>query len=119
MFHSYKQSIQIQFYFFFLPKKESAKRSIEEVVNSDKVFNEHKIYQVMDLKEDLEDITNLQKDCEGHPEANNYQDDLKKTNVSLADLKTYLGQVDCTKFTNAIINEFLFKVRLAFTTIGV
>ena len=65
----------------------------------------------MVLREDMEDIINLQKDCESHPEANNYQDDLKKTNLSLTDLKAYLGQIDCAKFANAIINEFLFKVR--------
>ena len=65
----------------------------------------------MDLREDMEDITNLKIDCEGHPEAKDYQDDLRKANVSLVDLKTYLGQIDCTKFANAIINEFLFKVR--------
>ena len=65
----------------------------------------------MDLREDMEDITNLKIDCEGHPEAKDYQDDLRKANVSLVDLKAYLGQIDCTKFANAIINEFLFKVR--------
>jgi len=89
---------------------ESTKRNIDEVVNSDKVFNEQKIYQIMDLREDMEDITNLKIDCEGHPEAKDYQDDLRKANVSLVDLKAYLGQIDCTKFANAIINEFLFKV---------
>ena len=68
----------------------------------------------MDLKEDLEDITNLQKDCEGHPEANNYQDDLKKARVGLINLKAYLGQVDCIEFATAIQNEFLFKVRLLY-----
>ena len=66
----------------------------------------------MDLREDMEDITNLKIDCEGHPEAKDYQDDLRKANVSLVDLKAYLGQIDCAKFANAIINEFLFKVRI-------
>ena len=99
------------FTLFSTKKKESTKRNIDEVVNSDKVFNEQKIYQIMDLREDMEDITNLKIDCEGHPEAKDYQDDLRKANVSLVDLKAYLGQIDCTKFANAIINEFLFKVR--------
>ena len=100
------------FTLFSTKKKESTKRNIDEIVNSDKVFNEQKIYQIMDLREDMEDITNLKIDCEGHPEAKDYQDDLRKANVSLVDLKAYLGQIDCTKFANAIINEFLFKVRI-------
>ena len=114
-----KWEFQTNFYLDFLliftlfpTKKESTKRNIDEVVNSDKVFNEQKIYQIMDLREDMEDITNLKIDCEGHPEAKDYQDDLRKANVSLVDLKAYLGQIDCAKFANAIINEFLFKVRI-------
>ena len=66
----------------------------------------------MDLRQDMEDVANLQKDCESHAESNNYQDDLKKARVGLINLKAYLGQVDCIEFATAIQNEFLFKVRL-------
>jgi len=89
---------------------ENAQTSIKEVVDSDKLVNEVKIYRVMDLRQDMEDVANLQKDCEGHAESNNYQDDLKKARVGLINLKAYLGQVDCIEFATAIQNEFLFKV---------
>ena len=91
---------------------ENAQTSIKEVVDSDKLVNEVKIYRVMDLRQDMEDVANLQKDCESHAESNNYQDDLKKARVGLINLKAYLGQVDCIEFATAIQNEFLFKVRL-------
>ena len=68
----------------------------------------------MDLRQDMEDVANLQKDCESHAESNNYQDDLKKARVGLINLKAYLGQVDCIEFATAIQNEFLFKVRLLY-----
>ena len=90
---------------------ENAQTSIKEVVDSDKLVNEVKIYRVMDLRQDMEDVANLQKDCESHAESNNYQDDLKKARVGLINLKAYLGQVDCIEFATAIQNEFLFKVR--------
>ena len=93
---------------------ENAQTSIKEVVDSDKLVNEVKIYRVMDLRQDMEDVANLQKDCEGHAESNNYQDDLKKARVGLINLKAYLGQVDCIEFATAIQNEFLFKVRLLY-----
>ena len=93
---------------------ENAQTSIKEVVDSDKLVNEVKIYRVMDLRQDMEDVANLQKDCESHAESNNYQDDLKKARVGLINLKAYLGQVDCIEFATAIQNEFLFKVRLLY-----
>ena len=77
---------------------ENAQTSIKEVVDSDKLVNEVKIYRVMDLRQDMEDVANLQKDCESHAESNNYQDDLKKARVGLINLKAYLGQVDCIEF---------------------
>lgn len=89
---------------------EAAQASIKEVVDGDSVCLEHKIYRTMDLRQDMEDIALLQKECEAESEAANHPDDLKKARVGLMNLKAYLNQVDCIEFANALKNEFLFAV---------
>lgn len=89
---------------------ESAQASIKEVVDTDNVTLECKIYRVMDLRKDMDDIADLQKQCENAPEAKDHPEDLKKARIGLKNLTAYLGQVDCVEFATAIRNEFLFKV---------
>ena len=68
----------------------------------------------MDVAQDMDDIAKLQKDIEGHPEAKNHQDGLKKARIGFINLKAYLNQVDCVEFATALRNEFLFKVSWIF-----
>jgi len=44
----------------------------------------------MDTAQDMEDIAKLQKECEAHAEAGNFQDALKKARVGLINLKVGL-----------------------------
>ena len=67
----------------------------------------------MDLRQDMDDIADLQKQCESAPEAKDHPEDLKKARIGLKNLQAYVGQVDCVEFATAIRNEFLFKVRIA------
>jgi len=89
---------------------EAAQASIKEVVDGEGVPLENKIYRTMDVAQDMDDIAKLQKDIEGHPEAKNHQDGLKKARIGFINLKAYLNQVDCVEFATALRNEFLFKV---------
>jgi len=89
---------------------EKAQSSIKEVVDADTLDLEAKIYRTMDTAQDMEDIAKLQKECEAHAEAGNFQDALKKARVGLINLKAYIQQVDCVEFAAAIRNQFLFKV---------
>ena len=89
---------------------ESAQNSIKEVVDGDSLTLEKKIYRVMDLRQDMDDIAELQKQCENHADATKAKDELKKASIGLRNLTAYLGQVDCTEFATSLRNEFLFKV---------
>jgi hypothetical protein len=89
---------------------DSAQTSIKEVVDGDSVPLEEKIYRTMDLRQDMDDIADLQKKCEGHADAGAHPDELKKARVGLINLKAYLSQVDIVEFATALRNEFLFKV---------
>lgn len=89
---------------------DSAQASIKEVVDTDNVTLECKIYRVMDLRQDMNDITDLQKQLDVAPEAKDHQEDLKKARIGLKNLQAYVGQVDCVEFASSIRNEFLFKV---------
>lgn len=89
---------------------EAAQNSIKEVVDGNTCDLEVKIYRTMDTVQDMDDIAKLQKDCEGHAEAGQHQEQLKKARVGLQNLKAYINQVDCVEFAAAIRNEFLFKV---------
>ena len=89
---------------------EASQHSIKEVVDGDTVTLEHKIYRTMDLRQDLEELGALHKECEDHADASGHPDDLKKAKVGLINLKAYMSQVDCVEFAAAIMNEFLFKV---------
>lgn len=66
---------------------DAAQQSIKEVVDGDTLDLEQKIYRTMDTAQDMDDIAKLQKDIEGHPEAGNNQDTLKKARVGLINLK--------------------------------
>jgi len=90
---------------------EAAQANIKEVVDGDNVSLEHKIYRTMDLRQDMEELAALHKECEDvKEEAAAHQDDLKKAKVGMINLKAYMSQVDCVEFAAAIMNEFLFKV---------
>jgi len=89
---------------------ESAQASIKEVVDTDNLTLECKIYRTMDTAQDMEDILKLQKEIEAHPDASQQQDALKKARVGFINLKAYINQVDCVEFAAALRNEFLFKV---------
>lgn len=89
---------------------ESAQTSIKEVVDTDNLTFECKIYKVMDTAQDMEDILKLQKVIEEHPDAANQTEAIKKARIGYINLKAYIGQVDCVEFASSIRNEFLFKV---------
>merc|ERR1712088_737259 len=89
---------------------ESAQTSIKEVVDTDNLTFEHKIYRVMDTAQDMVDILKLQKVIEEHPDAANQTEAIKKARIGYINLKAYIGQVDCVEFASSIRNEFLFKV---------
>lgn len=88
---------------------ESAQKNIKDVVDGD-VTLEEKIYRTMDIKADLDELTDLHKELENHPEVAQNAEDIKKAKVGLINLKAYLSQVDCEEFAKAINNQFLFKV---------
>jgi len=89
---------------------EAAQANIKEVVDGDNVSLEQKIYRTMDLRQDLEELADLHKQCDEAEEAAQHQDDLKKAKIGMINLKAYMSQVDCVEFASAIMNEFLFKV---------
>jgi len=89
---------------------EAAQTSIKEVVDTDNLSLECKIYKTMDTEQDMEDILKLQKDIEGHPDASKQAEAIKKARVGYINLKAYLNQVDCIEFATALRNEFLFAV---------
>lgn len=90
---------------------EAAQANIKEVVDGDNVSLEHKIYRTMDLRQDMEELANLYKECDENKEmAADHQEDLKKAKVGMINLKAYMSQVDCIEFAAAIMNEFLYKV---------
>ena len=64
----------------------------------------------MDIKADLQELTDLHKECEGHPDVAQNAEDIKKAKVGLINLKAYLSQVDCEEFASHLRNQFLFKV---------
>lgn len=71
---------------------------------------EQKIYRTMDLTQDIEDMTHLLKECEGMPDVDQFQAELKKGKVGIMNLKAYMSQIDSLEFANAIKNEQQFKV---------
>lgn len=89
---------------------EATQSNIKEVVDGDNVTNEHKIYRTMDVRQDLESLTKLHKECESDGEASKNAELLKKCKVGLINLQSYLNQVDVVQFAQAIRNEFQFKV---------
>ena len=72
---------------------EAAQNSIKEVVDGNTCTLEHKVYRVMDVNQDIDDILKLQKECEGDAGASNCQDTLKKARIGLQNLKVYINQV--------------------------
>ena len=72
---------------------EAAQNSIKEVVDGNTCTLEHKVYRVMDVNQDIDDILKLQKECEGDAGASNNQDTLKKARIGLQNLKVYINQV--------------------------
>jgi len=89
---------------------EAAQTSIREVVDTDNLTLECKIYKVMDTEQDMEDILKLQKEIEAHPDANQQPETIKKARIGYINLKAYIQQVDCVEFATALRNEFLFTV---------
>ena len=66
---------------------ESAQTSIKEVVDTDNLSFECKIYKVMDTAQDMEDILKLQKVIEEHPDAGNQAEAIKKARIGYINLK--------------------------------
>ena len=66
---------------------ESAQTSIKEVVDTDNLTFECKIYKVMDTAQDMEDILKLQKVIEEHPDAGNQAEAIKKARIGYINLK--------------------------------
>ena len=66
---------------------ESAQTSIKEVVDTDNLTFECKIYKVMDTAQDMEDILKLQKVIEEHPDAANQTEAIKKARIGYINLK--------------------------------
>jgi len=89
---------------------ENAQTAIKEVVDTDNLSFECKIYKVMDTEQDMEDILKLQKEIEAHPDASQQTEAIKKARIGYINLKAYIQQVDCIEFAGAIRNEFLFNV---------
>merc|ERR1712156_294212 len=89
---------------------EAAQNSIKEVVDKDTLTKEHKIFRVMDAKQDLDELISLHKECESDGDASNHADDLKKAKVGIINLKAYMSQVSREEFAASIMNEYLFKV---------
>merc|ERR1711973_574311 len=89
---------------------EAAQNSIKEVVDKDTLTKEHKIFRVMDAKQDLDELISLHKECESDGDASNHADDLKKAKVGIINLKAYMSQVSREEFAASIMNERLFKV---------
>ncbi|XP_059078311.1 uncharacterized protein LOC131876826 isoform X1 [Tigriopus californicus] len=84
--------------------------NIKEIVDGDSVGIEDKIFRTMDLRQDMDDLANLHKECESSPMGKNFQEDLKKAKVGMMNLKAYLTQVDTIEFATAIRNEFQFEI---------
>ncbi len=72
---------------------EIAQASIKEVVDENTLCLEHKIYRMMDMAHDMEEIAKLLKECEDDKEAGTQQEALKKARVGLINLKEYAKQV--------------------------
>jgi len=89
---------------------EAAQNSIKEVVDGNTCTLEHKVYRVMDVNQDMDDILKLQKECENDAQASGHQDTLKKARIGFQNLKVFINQVDPVEFCSEIRNEFLFKV---------
>ena len=66
---------------------ESAQISIKEVVDTDNLSFECKIYKVMDTAQDMEDILKLQKVIEEHPDAAKQPEAIKKARIGYINLK--------------------------------
>ena len=82
---------------------ENNQANIKEIVDGDSVSLEHKIYRTMDLRQDMDDLQKLLKDCEDDKaKASELADQIKKAKIGLMNLKAYLGQVDCIEFATAI-----------------
>ena len=64
----------------------------------------------MDITSDLEELTDLHKELENHPDVAQNSEEIKKAKIGLINLKAYLSQVDCEEFATALKNQFLFKV---------
>ena len=88
---------------------ESTQKNIQDVVDGD-VTLEEKIYRTMDITSDLEELTDLHKELENHPDVAQNSEEIKKAKIGLINLKAYLSQVDCEEFATALKNQFLFKV---------
>ena len=66
---------------------ESAQISIKQVVDTDDLSFECKIYKVMDTAQDMEDILKLQKVIEDHPDAGKQPEAIKKARIGYINLK--------------------------------
>ena len=89
---------------------ENNQANIKEIVDGDSVSLEHKIYRTMDLRQDMDDLQKLLKDCEDDKaKASELADQIKKAKIGLMNLKAYLGQVDCIEFATAIRLEFKLR----------
>lgn len=89
---------------------EVSQSNIKEVVDKDTLGLEEKIFRILDLKQDLQELTDLHKELEKSPEAASCAADLKKAKVGLINLQAYMNQVDCIEFAAAINNQYLFNV---------
>jgi len=87
-----------------------AQTYIKEAVDGNDLTLELKIYRVMDLNQDMDDLTKLLKECEADKGSEGLAEGIKKAKVGIINLKAYLQQVDVIEFTTAIKNEFSFKV---------
>ena len=72
---------------------EAAQNSIKEVVDGNTCTLEHKVYRVMDVNQDMDDILKLQKECENDAQASGHQDTLKKARIGFQNLKVFINQV--------------------------
>jgi len=88
---------------------EVAQKSISKCVDGE-ITVEERVYCIMDIEADLEELSALHKELENHPDAGGNAEEMKKAKIGLINVKAHLNQVDVEKFASILQNTFLFKV---------
>ena len=90
---------------------EVAQKSISKCVDGE-ITVEERVYCILDIEADLEELSALHKELENHPDAGGNAEEMKKAKIGLINVKAHLNQVDIEGFALILQNTFLFKVCL-------